>query len=83
MVALYRSRLLTALAAACTLVLTSASVAQAGAVGTTPRGRKHPECKIDPMRNNSPQKLPRYGKACAHLYVNGVRRVSQCHHVTK
>ncbi|MGQ4429883.1 hypothetical protein ACN6K3_006838 [Streptomyces sp. SAS_260] len=54
------------------------------------RGRTHPECKIDPMRNNSPRMLPRYGKACvhpyvtcAHLYVNGVRRVSQCHHVTK
>ncbi|MCX5170244.1 hypothetical protein OG616_19830 [Streptomyces antibioticus] len=49
----------------------------------TSRGRMHPECKIDPMRNNSPQRLPRYGKACAHLYVNGVRRVSQCHHITK
>ncbi|WP_369388853.1 hypothetical protein AB5J72_15610 [Streptomyces sp. CG1] len=42
----------------------------------TSRGRTHTECKIDPMRNNSPQTLPRYGKACAHLYVNGVRRVS-------
>ncbi|MEU9184856.1 hypothetical protein AB0D14_09855 [Streptomyces sp. NPDC048484] len=49
----------------------------------TSRGRTHPECKIDPMRNNSPQTLPRYGKACAHLHVNGVRRVSQCHHITK
>ncbi len=49
----------------------------------TSRGRTHPECKIDPMRNNAPQTLPRYGKACAHLYVNGVRRVSQCHHITK
>ncbi|MEU3793384.1 hypothetical protein [Streptomyces fructofermentans] len=49
----------------------------------TSRGRTHPECKIDPMRNNAPQKLPRFGKACAHLYVNGVRRVSQCHHITK
>ncbi|MFF7436740.1 hypothetical protein [Streptomyces sp. NPDC008122] len=49
----------------------------------TSRGKTHPECKIDPMRNNSPQTLPRYGKACAHLYVNGVRRVSQCHHITK
>ncbi|MGW6013799.1 hypothetical protein [Streptomyces sp. NPDC055210] len=49
----------------------------------TSRGRTHPECKIDPMRNNSPQTLPRYGKACAHLYVTGVRRVSQCHHITK
>lgn len=35
------------------------------------------------MRNNAPQTLPRYGKACAHLNVNGVRRVSQCHHITK
>lgn len=49
----------------------------------TSRGRTHSECKIDPMRNNSPQILPRYGKACAHLIVNGVRRVSQCHHITK
>jgi hypothetical protein len=35
-VALYRSRLFTALAGACALVLTSSSVAQAGAVGSTP-----------------------------------------------
>ncbi|MCL6669601.1 hypothetical protein [Streptomyces panaciradicis] len=49
----------------------------------TSRGRTHNECKIDPMRNNAPQRLPRYGKACAQLYVNGVRRVSQCHHITK
>lgn len=49
----------------------------------TSRGTTHPECKIDPMRGNAPQKLPRYGRACAHLHINGVRRVSQCHHVTK
>ncbi|MFI6206993.1 hypothetical protein ACIBAI_11365 [Streptomyces sp. NPDC051041] len=49
----------------------------------TSRGRTHNECRIDPMRSNSPQRLPRYGKACAHLHVNGVRRVSQCHHITK
>lgn len=49
----------------------------------TSRGRTHSECKIDPMRNNHPQTLPRYGRACAHLHVNGVRRVSQCHHITK
>ncbi|MFE9625758.1 hypothetical protein [Streptomyces sp. NPDC006527] len=49
----------------------------------TSRGRTHNECKIDPMRSNSPQTLPRYGKACASLYVTGVRRVSQCHHITK
>ncbi|MFB7993579.1 hypothetical protein ACFC4G_12250 [Streptomyces sp. NPDC056002] len=157
MFARYRSRPFTAIASACALLLTSSSVAQAGAVGSTPvrtfeysvggmtmkvptgcafthiirgggkkityqnagvdcafvaalgtgfcdwridftyedtdnrtyrvsRGRTHPECKIDPMRNNSPQTLPRYGKACAacaHLHVNGVRRVSQCHHITK
>ncbi|MEV8595212.1 hypothetical protein [Streptomyces sp. NPDC052012] len=47
------------------------------------RGKTHRECKIDPMRSNSPQTLPRYGKACAHLHVNGVRRVTQCHHITK
>ncbi|WP_237518604.1 hypothetical protein [Streptomyces sp. SID5910] len=49
----------------------------------TSRGATHQECKIDPMRNNSPQRLPRYGKTCAHLYVNSVRRAAQCHHVTK
>ncbi len=49
----------------------------------TSRGATHAQCKIDPMRNNSPQTLPRYGKACAHPHVNGVRRVSQCHHITK
>ncbi|MBB5120461.1 hypothetical protein AF335_11065 [Streptomyces eurocidicus] len=49
----------------------------------TSRGRTHTECKIDPMRNNGPQRLPRYGRACAHLNINGVRRVSQCHHITK
>ncbi|MFJ4877893.1 hypothetical protein ACIP93_22135 [Streptomyces sp. NPDC088745] len=49
----------------------------------TSRGKTHPECKIDPMRNNSPQTLPRYGKSCTHLYVNGVRRSSQCHYIKK
>ncbi|MEU1402408.1 hypothetical protein ABZ471_08585 [Streptomyces sp. NPDC005728] len=37
----------------------------------TSRGKTHSECKIDPMRSNSPRTLPRYGKACAQLYVNG------------
>lgn len=49
----------------------------------TSRGKTHSECRIDPMRGNAPQRLPRYGKACAHLYVNGVRRTAQCHHITK
>lgn len=49
----------------------------------TSRGETHSECEIDPMRNNSLHTLPRYGRACARLYVNGVRRVSQCHHITK
>ncbi|MCX4780129.1 hypothetical protein [Streptomyces sp. NBC_01264] len=49
----------------------------------TSRGRTHTECEIHPMRDNAPQTLPRYGKACAHINVNGVRRVSQCHHITK
>ncbi|GAA3303932.1 hypothetical protein GCM10020295_53780 [Streptomyces cinereospinus] len=49
----------------------------------TARGKTHSECRIDPMRTNPPQTLPRYGKACARLHVNGVRRVSQCHHITK
>lgn len=46
-------------------------------------GKTHAECEIHPMRDNAPQTLPRYGKACAHLNINGVRRVSQCHHITK
>ncbi|MGW7415762.1 hypothetical protein [Streptomyces sp. NPDC054863] len=49
----------------------------------TSRGKTHPECKIDHMRNNSPQMPPRYGKACTHLYVNGTRRSSQCHYIKK
>ncbi|MGW3103156.1 hypothetical protein [Streptomyces sp. NPDC001100] len=49
----------------------------------TSRGTTHTECRIDPMRNNSAQTLPRYGKACARLYVGGTRRVSQCHNITK
>ncbi|MFD7093780.1 hypothetical protein ACWGHU_09015 [Streptomyces xanthophaeus] len=49
----------------------------------TSRGKTHTECKINPMRDNAPQKLPRYGKACAHIHVNGVRRAAQCHHITK
>ncbi|WP_406183973.1 hypothetical protein [Streptomyces sp. NBC_01006] len=49
----------------------------------TSRGKTHTECKINPMRDNAPQKLPRYGKACAYIHVNGVRRAGQCHHITK
>ncbi|MFF4386242.1 hypothetical protein ACFY0G_05495 [Streptomyces sp. NPDC001552] len=49
----------------------------------TSRGKTHTECEIHPMRDNAPQTLPRYGKACAHLHINGVRRVSQCHNITK
>ncbi|WP_327133007.1 hypothetical protein OG311_20845 [Streptomyces sp. NBC_01343] len=49
----------------------------------TSRGKTHTECKINPMRDNAPQKLPRYGKACAQIHVNGVRRAGQCHHITK
>ncbi|WP_438293168.1 hypothetical protein [Streptomyces sp. HUAS TT7] len=49
----------------------------------TSRGRPHNECEIDPMRNNAPPKLPRYGKACASLHANGVRRDTPCRHTTK
>ncbi|NYV77808.1 hypothetical protein HW445_26295 [Streptomyces sp. UH6] len=49
----------------------------------TSRGRTHTECRIDPMRSNSPQKLPRYGKTCARLHVNGTRLASRCHHITR
>ncbi|WP_327254231.1 hypothetical protein [Streptomyces sp. NBC_01244] len=41
----------------------------------TSRGTTHTECEIHPMRDNAPPTLPRYGRACAHLNVNGVRRV--------
>ncbi|MFE9564105.1 hypothetical protein ACFYM0_23690 [Streptomyces sp. NPDC006487] len=50
---------------------------------TAPPAARRTECEIHPMRDNAPQTLPRYGRACAHLHVNGVRRVSQCHHITK
>jgi hypothetical protein len=50
---------------------------------STSRGKTHAECRIDPMRNNAPQVLAHSGKACAHLSVNGIRRVSQCHYITK
>ncbi|MEV7541328.1 hypothetical protein [Streptomyces sp. NPDC089915] len=49
----------------------------------TSRGKTHTECKINPLRDNAPQTLPRYGKACASIHVNGVRRAGQCHHITK
>ncbi|MEU6146100.1 hypothetical protein ABZ848_37875 [Streptomyces sp. NPDC047081] len=47
------------------------------------RGKTHPECKGDPLRRNSAQTLPKYGKACARFYVNGKLRATQCHFITK
>ncbi|MFF3012665.1 hypothetical protein [Streptomyces sp. NPDC057939] len=49
----------------------------------TSRGKTHTECKINPMRDNAPQTLPRYGRTCAYINVNNVRRAGQCHHITK
>ena len=40
----------------------------------TSRGATRSECEIDPAGNNSPQALPRYGRARAHLYADEVRR---------
>ncbi|CAM5736230.1 hypothetical protein SALBM311S_08020 [Streptomyces alboniger] len=80
MVVLYRPRLLTAAAAACALVLTSSSVAQAGAVGSTPV--RTFEYSVGGMTMKVPT-------GCLFTYIvrgsgnNGVRRVSQCHHITK
>ncbi|WP_306321801.1 MULTISPECIES: hypothetical protein [unclassified Streptomyces] len=49
----------------------------------TSRGRTHTECKGDPLRKTAPQTLPKYGKACARLYVNGALRATQCHSIVK
>ncbi|MDX2547042.1 hypothetical protein ACOT81_33055 [Streptomyces sp. WI04-05B] len=49
----------------------------------TSRGATHTECERDPLRHNAPQKLPKYGKACARFHVNGKLRATQCHFVTK
>jgi hypothetical protein len=63
------ARLTTALAAAGALALTAPAGAHATAIGSTPV-------------RNSPHSLG-YGKRCTHLYVNGVRCLSQCHPITK
>ncbi|MEU9107632.1 hypothetical protein AB0D54_25470 [Streptomyces xanthophaeus] len=77
------ARIITALAATAGLSVLPPAQAHATAIGSTPvahkayrtsRGKTHTECKINPMRDNAPQKLPRYGKACAHIHVNGARR---------
>ncbi|MFK0168204.1 hypothetical protein ACIQU5_05330 [Streptomyces sp. NPDC090306] len=47
------------------------------------RGTTHRECRIDPMRNNSPSRLRYFGKACARLYVTDKRLAGQCHNITK
>ncbi|MFF4274935.1 hypothetical protein [Streptomyces sp. NPDC001536] len=49
----------------------------------TARGKTHNECRRDPLRRNSAQTLPKYGKACARFYVNGKLRATQCHFITK
>lgn len=50
---------------------------------TASRGKTHTECRRDPLRRNSAQTLPKYGKACARFYVNGKLRATQCHFITK
>jgi len=49
----------------------------------TSRGATHLECRGNPLRRASAQRLPKYGKACAKFYVNGKLRAVQCHFITK
>ncbi|WP_327724914.1 hypothetical protein [Streptomyces europaeiscabiei] len=49
----------------------------------TSRGATHAECKGNPLRHAAPQRLPKFGKACAKFHVNGKLRAVQCHNVTK
>ncbi|MGV9554538.1 hypothetical protein [Streptomyces sp. NPDC003522] len=41
------------------------------------------ERQIEPMRHDSLRTLLRHGKACAQPFVKGIKRASQCHHITK
>ncbi len=45
-------------------------------------GRTDNSCIYDPLRDGPARVLPRFGKACAVLYVNGVARARQCHSIS-
>jgi hypothetical protein len=50
------------------------------------RGKTIPECGglIKGLRGKAKAKtLPRFGKACAELWVNGKFRAAQCHNITR
>ncbi|MBO1336262.1 hypothetical protein J3486_34110 [Streptomyces sp. VRA16 Mangrove soil] len=74
------------------VTLGAAGTAEASATGTTtinsfsydfhgvgvkvPAGCFLTHTKGDPLRSNALQTLPKYGKACARLYVNGQLRAT-------
>ncbi|MFI5758991.1 hypothetical protein [Streptomyces sp. NPDC051569] len=50
------------------------------------RGPLNTTCKtgtVSTYSDTTSKTLPSYGKACAHLYVNGSRRSVQCHYITQ
>ncbi|WP_437747019.1 hypothetical protein WME73_19965 [Sorangium sp. So ce302] len=50
------------------------------------RGPLHTTCKVGTVPTFNIKKdrtLPKYGKACAQLFVNGKRRAVQCHFITR
>ncbi len=49
------------------------------------RGPLNTTCKTGtvPVYKTGKRTLPKYGKACAQLFVNGKRRAVQCHFITK
>ncbi|GAA3788246.1 hypothetical protein GCM10022403_023400 [Streptomyces coacervatus] len=49
------------------------------------RGPLNTTCKTGtvPTYKIGARELPKYGKACAQLFVNGKRRAVQCHFITK
>ncbi|MBP5878505.1 hypothetical protein F3K20_30975 [Streptomyces scabiei] len=49
----------------------------------TSRGATHAECRGNPLRRAVPQRLPKFGKACAKFHVNGKLRAVQCHYITR
>ncbi|MFD8395398.1 DNRLRE domain-containing protein [Streptomyces sp. NPDC059680] len=53
---------------------------------STSRGKTHYTCYTGyvPTRSAPGNRyLPHYGKACAKLYINGSRRATQCHYITR
>lgn len=50
------------------------------------RGPLHTTCKVGTVptfKIGKDRTLPKHGKACAQLFVNGSRRAVQCHFITK